>query len=154
MLKKILVSFLLIISIAFINGNELFAGDETKEWKAQKECRNWKKWETMLHCSQFKIDVETFSPWTKETLKKAREGWWKTEETTIILLQVIIINMIIVFWVLSLFVMTIGWGFMIFHAWEESHLTKWKTMLKYWIISLVLALASWIMVKMVNWLLY
>jgi len=31
MLKKILVSFLLIISIAFINGNELFAGDETKE---------------------------------------------------------------------------------------------------------------------------
>lgn len=154
MLKKILVSFLLIISIVFISSNELFAGGETEEWKAQKECRNWDKWKTMLHCSQFQIDVGNLSPWSKETLTKAREGWWKTEETTIILLWVIIKNMIIVFWVLSLFVMTIGWGFMIFHAWEETLLTKWKVMLKYWIVSLALALASWIIVKIVNWLLF
>ena len=158
-IKKILVIFLI-----FISGLSVFAKNEenSKESEIRKAC-NTKAWENMLHCENFKInltDGNNFNPWGWKLYNEIRSweeaaNWWPSTENTVnMTLGLIIKNMIIVFWVLSLFVMTIGWGFMIFHAWEDSILTKWKLMLKYWIISLVLALASWVMVNVVNWLLF
>ena len=153
MFKKIIIGLLLIVSSFLIFSNSWFTNEwESKDWEAKKRCL--KNWESMINCPQFTIKTETFSPGWGGTLSKAKAWWWKTEETANILLWEIIRNLIVVFWVLSLFVITIGWGYMIFHSWEESLLTRWKTMLKYWVISLVIALSSWIMVKLVTWLLY
>jgi hypothetical protein len=50
--------------------------------------------------------------------------------------------------------MTIGWWYMIFDWWDWALLWKWKTMFKVWIISIVIALSSWLLVKLVVYLLY
>jgi len=153
MLKKIILILLLIISSLFIFSDNLVFAKATCSW-------NWSnrlKWDEAKNCinrAEFTIKTEIFSPGWWETLRKAKIWWWKTEETSNIILWEIIRNLIVVFWVLSLFVMTIGWGYMIFHSWEESLLTRWKTMLKYWIVSLIIALSSGVMVKLVTWLLY
>jgi hypothetical protein len=69
-------------------------------------------------------------------------------------LGVIIKNLIVAFWVLSLLMMTIGWWMMIFHSWQEWILTKWKSIFMYWIISLVVWLSSWIIVQVISYFLY
>jgi hypothetical protein len=53
-----------------------------------------------------------------------------------------------------LWVMTIGWGYMIFHVWQDSLLSRWKTIFMYGLISLAIALSSWILVNVVSYLLF
>ena len=69
-------------------------------------------------------------------------------------LEVIVEKLMIWFWVLALSIMTIGWGYMIFAHGQDELLNKWKSIFSAWIISLVVALWSWIIMKIVISLLY
>lgn len=63
-------------------------------------------------------------------------------------------KLMIVFWTLSLFIMTIGWWYMIFAHGQDELLNKWKSIFTAWIISITVALSSWIIMKIVIYLLY
>jgi len=88
-----------------------------------------------------------FNDWKNANAKKN----YNTLNT---LLGVIIKNLIVIFWVLSLLIMTIGWGYMIFHAGEESLLSRWKSIFMYGLISLAIALSAWIIVQLITYILY
>ena len=76
------------------------------------------------------------------------------EETIDDVLEVIVNKLMIWFWVLALFIMTVGWGYMIFAHGQDELLNKWKSIFSAWIISLLVALWSWIIMKIVISLLY
>jgi hypothetical protein len=96
----------------------------------------------------FTLNSNTFSPWST-SLKNG-----DMENTVTHILVNIIDLLIISFWVLSLLVMTIGAGYMIIYHWEEEFLSKWKTIFKAWLISLSVALLSWLIINLVNYLIY
>jgi len=133
----------------------------TSDWNTKTTSNTNKKVKKVKKCDgpncisspKFTIDTDNFAPWWSNI-------WWtdikqnSTEGTMKVLLGVIIKNLIVIFWVLSLLVMTIGWGYMIFHAGEESLLSRWKSIFIYGLVSLVVALSAWIMVKLVSYILY
>ena len=107
-----------------------------------------------INSAGFTIDTSDFSPWWTKLLDKVRAWWWNTTKSANIILWIIIKNLIIVFWVFSVLMMTIGWGMMIFHSWQESILTRWKWLFVWWVASLVIWLSSGLIVKMVSYFLY
>ncbi len=66
----------------------------------------------------------------------------------------IIQSMMIVFWVISLFIMTIGAGYMIIHHGDDELLSRWKGIFTAWITSLIIALSAYYIVDLVWYLLY
>lgn len=69
-------------------------------------------------------------------------------------LSIIVQKLMIAFWILSLFIMTVGWWYMIFAWWQDELLNKWKSIFSAWLIALLVALWSAIIMKLVIYLLY
>lgn len=153
MKKKLFITIILAISILLWNSQiNLVNADALKSLREGDICSN--SWTGKINCPQFQIETSNFSPWSGDILEKAKEWWWDAVGTANAILSLIIKNLIVVFWVLSLLMMTIGWGMMIMHAGQESILTKWKSIFMYWIISLVVWLSAGIIVKLVSYFLY
>ncbi len=100
---------------------------------------------------KFMINTAGLWIWPKNS-ELAKEATAK--ETVDSLLNVIVNALMIAFWVLALFIMTIGWGYMIFAAGQDELLNKWKSIFSAWLISLLIALWSWIIMKTIIFLLY
>lgn len=99
--------------------------------------------------SDFTINVWDITPTWTDTLS------WKTSAEAIdFTLETIITKLITAFWVLSLLVMTVGAWFMIIYHGQDELLTRWKSIFSYGLISLVVALSAWFLVKLVSYLLY
>lgn len=79
---------------------------------------------------------------------------WNAQETVNNSLKVIVTKLMVAFWVLSLLIMTVWWAYIIFSHGQDELLSKWKSIFNAWIIALVIALASWIIMKAVIYLLY
>ncbi len=96
----------------------------------------------------FTIEASRFTPraWNATS--------WDMETVTNNILVDIIDSLIISFWVLSLLVMVIWWGYMIIYSGQEELLSKWKKIFMAGIISLVIALLAWMIVSLVRYLLY
>lgn len=148
MIKKLLIIFIILISLSI---NNVFSETGSLRERCSEQVSEWSQ---KINCPQFTIDVMDFSPGWWKVLKIAREWGWDTKHSANAILSVIIKNLIVAFGVLSLLVMTIGWGMMIFHVGQESILTKWKAMFMYWIISLIIALSSGIIIQLVSYFLY
>lgn len=139
MLKKIILSSLLIIiSFFFTNINHT---TYSYTWDKDNIASTW-----------FTISVNQLSPWWKSIIP----SWAKKapKETMIDILSLIIENLMVAIWVVAILVMTIWWGYMIMHLWQDDMLTKWKSIFKSWLIALLVALWSWLLVKLVAFLLY
>jgi len=78
------------------------------------------------------------------TSKATLENWLTT----------IVQKLLIAFWVLSLFIMTIGWWYMIFAAGQDELLNKWKSIFNSGLIALLVALGSGMIMKIIIYLLY
>ena len=106
-----------------------------------------------LSKKEFTMDVADFTPFWKKIIE---ENWELkgTTETINTALELAMKNMIVIFWVLALWVMTIGGWFMIFNSWDEWLRTKGKTMFMWGVISLAIALSSGIIVQLVRYILY
>jgi len=156
MIKKILLILILFGIFFQIN---VFAEDwwqaSSDKWITHEEpeiC--WAGARDKINCSKFTINTENFSPGSKKILKKAQDGWWNTVESANAILWTIIKNLIVIFWALSLLMMTIGWWMMIFHAGQESILTRWKWIFVWWAASLAIWLSAGLIVKIVSYVLY
>ncbi len=98
--------------------------------------------------SDFTIEASGFTPWAWSATS------WDIKTVTDSILENIIDSLIIAFWVLSLLVMIIWAWYMIIYTGQEDLLSKWKKIFMAWIISLTIALLSWLIVNFVNYLLY
>lgn len=96
----------------------------------------------------FMVNTDTFSIWWT-WLKK--DSWKNTINNV---LWNVIQKLMIVLWTISFWIITIWWYFMVTSHWDDSLLTKWKNILKWWIISLFVALSSYYIVNMVSYILY
>ncbi len=139
MLKKIIIWFIILLSWFQFSTHSVSA----------EGC----SWSGCISSTDFSIDTNNFAPWGSNIWgTDIKQN--STEGTMKVLLGVIIKNLIVIFWVLSLLVMTIGWGYMIFHAGEESLLSRWKSIFIYGLVSLAVALSAWLLVKLVSYILY
>ncbi len=164
MLKKILI--LMFLSLGFLFSNNVFAegGTSYSNWSSYNtSSSNWNSTsKTELeqrneHCdktwncidrSSFKINTDNFS------LGKNNLKWTNWTQTINNTFWVIIQQLMIILWTLSLVVISIwAWFMMLFH-WDDSTLTKWKNTIKWWIIALVVALSSYYIINMVWYILY
>ncbi len=130
MTKKILLLFI-IFSSFFVFSNNTITNANSND----------------LTSKEYKIKTNTM--WVNKRIKKDT-----AKKTAQSLLSTIIEKIMIAFWTIALFVMTVGWWFMVFSHWKDELLNKWKTMFTAWVISLAVALSSWIIMKVVISLLY
>lgn len=139
MLKKI-VLILTILSIIFISINTI-----NVYWY------DWTEWS--ITSSWFEIKIRSLTPGWDSILGTA----WSViapKDTMLNILLLIIENLMTAIWVIAILVMTIWWGYMIMNIWQDDMLTKWKSIFKSWLIALAVALWSWLLVKLVTFLLY
>lgn len=107
-------------------------------------CADW----NCLDKPNFMVDTSLFSIWWNDLKKET----WK--QTINIVLWTIIQKLMIVLWTLSFAIITIWGYFMVTSHWDDSLLSKWKNVVKWWIISLVVALSSYYIVNMISYILY
>lgn len=146
MIKKIIILIIIFSSFfIYIWSNSLYAGI-----LAKKVCEEW----TDNLCSKdFIIEVNKISPWME--VKKKENGWsYTTKENINSTLWTIIQKLMIALWSISLLIMTIWAWYMILYVWQDELLTKWKSIFKSWIISLVVALSSYYIIALVRYILY
>jgi hypothetical protein len=104
-------------------------------------------WDDLTN-SSYMIDTTDMWMWW-ENIKKET-----SIETTQNFLSILVTKMMVAFWVLSVFIMTIWAWYMIFAWWQDDILSKWKSIFNAWIIALLVALSSGLLVKLVIYLLY
>ncbi len=127
-MKKFLILILSLYSL-FFSYNALASEDITK--------------------TDFKINVIDITPTNPIFVENKT-----SDEVANYILEVILTNMIIWLWALSLLIMTIGWWYMIIYHWQDELLSKWKSIFLALIISLVVALSAWLIVNLVVYILY
>lgn len=140
MFKRIIIWIFILIFPFILNLNL------TKAEESTANCR----WEDSLCSSSYMIDTWELWLWWGWWINKG----WTAKETVDNALGLLVNKLMIAFWVLALFIMTVGWGYMIFAGWQDDLLNKWKSIFTAWIISLVIALSAWIIMKIVISLLY
>lgn len=113
-----------------------------------QKCADW----NCLDKPNFMVDTSAFSIWKNGLKNNDWVGSWK--KTINAVLWTIIQKLMIVLWTLSFAIITIWGYFMITSHWNDSLLTKWKNVVKWWILSLVIALSSYYIVNMVSYILY
>jgi len=104
-------------------------------------------WENDLSSPDYMINTTELWLWSSLNT-------WDAETTVNNVLGTIITKLMIAFWVLALFIMTIGWWYMIFAHGQDELLNKWKGIFTAGLISLIVALSAWIIMKLVIFLLY
>ena len=148
MKKKIFIFFLIIFSFFwYLKITSAADQEEVKASICDKDPTN-------VYCKGFTVDTSTFSPGSKKILNKAREWWWDTKKSAQAILDVILKDLIVVFGSMSLIIITIGWGMMIFHSGSENILSRWKWMLKWWLASLAIGLSAGLIIKLLAFILY
>jgi len=135
-MKKIIFWILVLIGLIFSNIS--YSGEEI-------DC----SWDDSLCSPNYIIDLDWY--WmgsdqidTSVDAKDTIDEW----------LKLIVNRLMVAFWALSLFIMTIGWWYMIFAHGQDELLNKWKSIFTSGIIALSVALGAWIIMKLVIYLLY
>lgn len=121
------------------------SSSQWSSWEEKDSCTwNW----DCLGSSNYTFSTSKFVPgWTfkiGESTKK-RVDWG---------LLTIIQRLMIPFWVISVIILTIWAWFMILSGWMDEHITKWKKIFKMWLISISVALCSYLLVELLKYLLY
>lgn len=109
-----------------------------------EECKG----ENCITSTDFKISVGDITPSNKELIKT------NTEQTVDNALAVILNKIIVIFWVLAVFIMTIGAWYMIIYHGQDEFLSKWKSIFVSGLIALTVALSAGILVRIFSLLLY
>lgn len=133
MIKKILVYILLTIPLFF---GTVFAEGEWDSWD-----------ENDISSSSFMLDVSKLSPsdtkynmWAEDNIKELS---WKIVRIALVMLPT-----------LSLLFMVMGAIMMITSGGSSEKITKWKNIIIYNIVAIVVALLSYSIVKLIIWILW
>lgn len=103
-----------------------------------------------LEDENFEITVSDFVPWWTFDPSK----WSNMKERTNWILWTIIEKLVIALGILSVFIMTIWWAYMILHNWQDELLNKWKSIFMSGIYAMAIALSSYFMVAIVRYLVF
>lgn len=157
-MKKILIFMIIFIfwNIFFWNLNILNASNACPTWQI---CwaTSWVDNKTLKPCDSEKcLNSPSFMFPTSKLVPGGtyKETETDTEKRINNWLIVTIQKLMIPFWVLATIVMVIWAWYMVLHNWEDEMLNKWKKIFKMWIISISIALSSYIMVEILKNLLY
>lgn len=155
-MKKIFIKifFILFLLFSFL-GNVVFASD----WKSeQKTTQHLEKvssesvkancWDNCVFSPNYTLNVSSI--WLKWFDTKASDTSWKVLKS----IESIIWFLIIPFWWVAVFIMTIWAWYMVLSNWQDELLNKWKKIFIWWIVATVLALTSYIIVEFLKLLLY
>ena len=132
-------NFFLITGFLFISLIPSISYSEDGKWCTSSVCVN---------SSNFEINVGNITPW----YGKPEVSSWQGK--IIWILKDLIEKLMIALWVLALFMMTIGWWFMIISYWQEDLINRWKNIFTSWLIALVVALSSWLLVRFISYLVF
>jgi hypothetical protein len=94
----------------------------------------------------FELNTSDLFPWNR---------YWKKDdykEDIYDFLMDIIQKMMIWLGSIALIIIVIWSSFMILYYWEDSMLTKWKSIFSAWIISLIVALSAYYMIEIIKYL--
>ena len=106
-------------------------------------------WPNCITSTNFIVPVKTITPTNSSNIDDA--GWLATGQ---LLLQKAIDILMVPFWILSLFIMTIGGWYMIMFHGQDELLSKWKSIFTSGLIWLAVALSAWLLINLVIYLLY
>jgi len=129
-MKKILLLCAALLSFSGISWNVQAAGDITND--------------------SFTIEVRDFTPGGTQFLDEDAG----TASTVNNVLETVLEKLIVIFWVLAAFMMTIGAGYMIIYHGQDEFLSRWKAIFMSGIISLAIALSAGIIVRLFTYILY
>lgn len=107
--------------------------------------KSW--WPDDLTSTDFIINVDSISPWINSK-------WSNTTERVNWILWTLIQNMMIWLWILSVLIMTIWSGYIIFHNWQDELLSKGKSIFMSWVYAMIIALTSYYLISIVRYMLY
>lgn len=138
-MKKILTS---ILCFFFIFIWWIFA-DESKSCSWSIDKNNF--------CSPvFEIKVNTFSPGGDQFTTNSLS----TKNKILLFFTTTISKLMVALWVISLLIMSIWAGYMIFYHGQDEYLSKWKSIFMSGIIALIVALSSYYLVSLLRFILY
>ena len=118
-----------------------------KSLKSSAAKAAWAGWPDDLTSTDFIINVDSISPWINSK-------WSNTTERVNWILWTLIQNMMIWLWILSVLIMTIWSGYIIFHNWQDELLSKGKSIFMSWVYAMIIALTSYYLVSIVRYMLY
>lgn len=130
-MKKILFLLFLFFGVFFFQTDLSFAGDDITK-------------------PDFMIDVNTISPGGESLVDPDGDG----RVTVNNVLTTVLNKLVVVFWVIAVFIMTIGAGYMIIYHGQDEFLSKGKSIFMSGIIALVIALSAGVIVNLFKYLLY
>jgi len=124
-----------------------WALDALNNIKSSSSSSAWSWWPDDLTSDKFQINVNSISPWIESK-------WSNTSERVNWVLWTLIQNMMIWLWILSVLIMTIWSGYIIFHNWQDELLSKGKSIFMSWVYAMIIALTSYYLISIVRYMLY
>ncbi|MDD2907854.1 MAG: hypothetical protein PHH98_04385 [Candidatus Gracilibacteria bacterium] len=148
-MKKILLFLCLFFSLFYYNNSFALTEQEqmlNDQWGNSEDSAYSDK-SGDLTSSDFQINVDDISPGIvgQGSTTKERVNW---------LLGTFIQNMMIALGILSVFIMTIGSGYMILHNGQDELLSKGKSIFMSGVYAMIVALTSYYLIAIVSYLLY
>ena len=140
MTKKIILTLFLFVSL-FWGVSNWFA-----EWSVcnSTDC---------LNSSTFEIKVND-TIWIGFSTNEEFNDLSDSKQKINFVLWTIIQKLMIALWVLSVLIMTVGWGYIIMYHWQDELLSKGKSIFMSGVIALVVALSSYYIVSALRFILY
>lgn len=130
--------------------NEKLAESREQLREKERAYANSAEWSADLTSFGFKISTSDLTP---------GQIWWNIswkdfDEKGNFVLGTIIQSLMMALWVLSVFIMTVGGGYIILNNGQDELLNKWKSIFMSWVYAMIIALSSYVVVAMVRFILY
>lgn len=107
-------------------------------------------WATGFTTDKFMINTSDFTISGEASDLK----WGTAQETIQKTLGTIIQKMMIGIWIVSFVILVVWAAFMIFAAWEDEYVNRWKSIFTAGMIALIVSLLSYYMVALVRFLVF
>lgn len=130
--KNLIVKVFLILSLF---SGLFFTNDTFSSWK--------------IDSPDFTVDLTSITP-----IGKGNFEWTTLTSKTNDLLGQVINTLMVAIWVISLLVISVWAGYMIFYNWKEDFLTKWRSMIFTGFLALFIALSSFYIINLIRYILY
>ena len=140
-MKRFVLMFLAILTLS------IFSNSVSSSVYAEEPCT----WKDCISSDGFEISVWAITPGTAMTGTGGVDGTkWSVGQ----FLATILEKLIIIFWVLSILIMTVGAWYMIIYHGQDEFLSKWKSIFVSGLIALAVALSAGVIVRLFAYLLY
>ena len=159
-MKKIILFCISLISVFWFMSNSFaycpedwgpcYEPDKLKDIKDVERDSSCATSKDCIDKPTFTIKTNDFSIWWSDLKKEGDSSEQIINQTFWVFIKKMMIWLIM----LSSFVMTVWAWYMILYFGQDEYLTRWKTIFKMWLVSIIIALSSYYMVNLVTYILY